>query len=265
MAFLASGALLLGLFIVRERHTAHPLIDLSLFRNLPFDLVTFLGSVCHIAYGVVVVVVSLYLQQVRGLSPLQAGTVFLGMASLVAVAGPVGARLQPHFRPTLIMAFAGTTAALAIISLTFVTSWWAFVPIFAICGFGLGLGWTFASIATPEVVDPARAGEASGIVLTFLVTLGGIGLAAAASIISALERSGHTPRSAQETTLVIYALLSVAAAAIVMSIRAYPVRRGLMAPLSMAADQAAEPVPAAHGDRGHRPGRAFGLATCPCA
>jgi MFS family permease len=111
IALLAAGAVLLGLFVVRERHTAYPLIDLSLFRNLPFDLVTFLGSVCNIAYGVVIVVVSLYLQQVRGLTPLQAGTVFLGMASLVAVAGPVGARLQPHFRPTLITAFAGTTAA----------------------------------------------------------------------------------------------------------------------------------------------------------
>lgn len=247
IAFLVAGVALLCLFVVRERHTPNPLIDLSLFRNLPFDLVTFLGSVCNISFGVVVVVVSLYLQQVRGLSPLQAGVVFLGLATLVAIAGPVGARLQPHFRPTLIMAFAGTTAGLAILSLTVVTSWWAFVPIFSICGFGLGLGWTFSNIATQEVVDPDRAGQASGIVLTFLVTLGGIGLAAAASIISALERTGHSPRDAQETTLVIYALLSIAAAVIVMSIRAYLVRRGLMKPLSMAADRAAEPVPAATG------------------
>lgn len=106
------------------------------------------------------------------------------------------------------------------------------------------------------MVDPARAGEASGIVLTFLVTLGGIGLAAAASIISALERSGHTPRSAQQTTLVIYALLSIAAAVIVMSILAYLVRRGLMPPLSIAGDQAAEQSrrprgPGAAGQDGH--------------
>jgi len=40
---------------------------------------------------------------------------------------------------------------------------------------------------------------------------------------------------------VICMLLSIAAAVIVMSIRVYLVRRGLMKPLSMAADRAVEP------------------------
>jgi MFS family permease len=109
---------------------------------------------------------------------------------------------------------------------------------------------TTTMIGTALAPTRARAGEASGIALTFLVTLGGIGLAVAASIISALERSGHTARSAQETTLAIYALVSISASDIVMTIRAYLVRRGLMKPLSMAADRAAEPVPAATGAGG---------------
>lgn len=236
IAFLATGVVCLALFPVRERRTANPLIDLKLFRNLPFDLVTFLGSVCNVSYAVTIFVVSLYLQNARGLSPIMAGVVFLGLAVLVALAGPIGARLEPHFRPTVVMAAAGGIAGLGLLLLTSVTSWWAYVPVFALCGFGLGLGWTFANIATQEVVGPDRAGEASGVVLTFLVTCGGVGLAGAASIIAALLHSGHSPRSAYDDTLLVFAILSLAASFIVMVIRQLLVRRGLMKPLSMAAD-----------------------------
>lgn len=239
LGLLAVGVIFLALFPLRELRTAHPLIDLSLFRNLPFDLVTFVGSVCNICYAVLIFIASLYLQAVRGLSPIRAGVAFLSMAGLVALAGPIGARLQPRFRPAAVMAGAAGLAGLGILLLTAVSSWWAYVPVFALCGFGLGLGWTFANIATQEVVDPQRAGEASGVVLTFLVTLGGIGLAVAATIIAALEHSGHGMASAYATTLRIFAFMSLGAAILVMTVRQILVHRGLMKPLSMSAGSGA--------------------------
>jgi hypothetical protein len=102
--------------------------------------------------------------------------------------------------------------------------------------------WRGAVSSRDWVVDPDRAGEASGVVLTFLVTFGGIGLAGAASIIGAFEHAGHGKNDAYETTLLIFALLSLAASLIVMVLRRFLVRRGLMKPLSMAADQPASPA-----------------------
>ncbi|MEU2751138.1 hypothetical protein ABZ613_33590 [Streptomyces collinus] len=58
------------------------------------------------------------------------------------------------------------------------------LPVFTWCALGLGLGWTFAGVATQQVVPPARADEASGVVPTALVTLGAIGLAATAAAIT---------------------------------------------------------------------------------
>lgn len=254
IGLLVAGLAFLALFPVRERRTRAPLIDLALFRNLPFDLVTFMGAICNTCYAVTIFVVSLYLQNARGLSPTMAGVVFLSMATLVALAGPVAARLEPHFRPTLVMAAAATIAGLGLILLTLVTSWWAYVPVFAICGFGLGLGWTFTNIATQEVVGPDRAGEASGVVLTFLVTTGGVGLAGAASIIGGLLRAGHDAASAYNTTLLAFALLALAASAAVLATRHMLVRRGLMKPLSMAADRAGEAAGAGRAGRRTRVG-----------
>jgi MFS family permease len=247
VGLLVAGVVCLAVFPVRERRARYPLIDLSLFRNLPFDLVTFLGAVSNISYAVTIFLVSLDVQTVRGLTPLQAGVLFLAPATLVALSGPIGARLQPRLRPTLVMAMAGVVSGLAMLWLTSVTAWWAYASAFALCGFGLGLGWTFANIATQEVVDPDRAGEASGVVLTILVTIGGIGLAAAATTVQALTHAGYANGSAYEITLRLCAFLSLGASVVVMVIRQLLVRRGLMKPLSITAD-----VPAA---RTTEPGR----------
>ena len=105
----------------------------------------------------------------------------------------------------------------------------------ALAGLGFGLGWTFANVATQDVVDPDRAGEASGVILTVLVSAGGFGLAIAATVIAGLERSGHGPQQAYFTTLRGTALIVLVWSAAVLTIRALLVRRGLMASLRMSA------------------------------
>lgn len=206
------------LFVRRERRARHPLIDLRLFRNTPYVLVTGTGTVTNMGYAVTVFVSTLYLQQVRGLSPLQAGVVFLAPAVLVALSGPLGARLAGHLRPVSVMVLAGALAGSGMIALSTVTAWWLYVPVFAWCGLGLGLGWTFASVATQQVVPPARAGEASGVLLTFLVTLGGVALAGAASAITSMvpERS---PQAAYDAILRSGGAVILAASVVVWYVR----------------------------------------------
>jgi hypothetical protein len=228
VALLAAGLGFLALFPLRERRAAHPLIDLSIFRNLTFDLVIFQGSVCNACYAATVFVVSIYLQDARGLTALEASALFAIMAVLAAVAAPIGARLQSHIRPTLAMATAGVIAGGALFLLTFATSWWVYVPVLAICGFGLGLGSSYATIATQQVVGPGRSGEASGILLTILTTSGGISLAAAAAIIGTFENAGRSIQAACNTTLLIFAFLSVAASLIATAVRYALGRRGLI-------------------------------------
>ncbi|TXS33325.1 MFS transporter [Streptomyces sp. ms191] len=242
LAFLGVAVAAGGAFVARERTTPHPLIDLRLFRNIPYVLVTGMGSIANMGYGVTVFVATLYLQGVRDLSPLAAGTVFLAPALCVALSGPLGARLARHMRPTAVMALAGAVAGTGMYALTYVTAWWLYVPVFAWCGFGLGLGWTYSGVATQQVVPPARAGEASGVLLTFLVTLGAIALAGAAAAISAA-----TPqRPAEDVYDAILRLGGVAIlawSAAVMAVRQRLVALGKLPPLSLRASEGEEPLP----------------------
>jgi EmrB/QacA subfamily drug resistance transporter len=230
-----AAALLLGGFLWTESRAHSPLLDLSLFRNPPYVLVMSLGAISNIGYVSLVFVTTLYLQGVRNLSALLAGVAFLAPATMVALSGPIGARLKPYFRPGVIMAGSGVVGAVAMFGLTFASSWYAFIPLLAIAGFGFGLGWTFANMATQDVVDPNRAGEASGVLLTVLVSIGGIGLAIVATAVASLQRSGHSQQDAYFGPLRVVAVAIVAWTAIVMVVRAALVRRGVMAPLSMKA------------------------------
>ncbi|WP_407835315.1 MFS transporter [Streptomyces sp. DSM 116496] len=207
-----------GLFLVRERLARHPLVDLGLFRDVPYVLVTGMGTLTNMGYGVTVFLATLYLQGVRGLSPLLAGTVFLAPALLVALSGPLGARLGRHMRPTTVMALAGIGAGTGMYALTQVGAWWLYVPVFAWCGLGLGLGWTYASVATQQLVAPARAGEASGVLLTFLVTGGAIALAGTAAGISAMTPQ-RSPEEAYDVILRLGGAAVLATAVLVLGVR----------------------------------------------
>ena len=119
--FVVAGLLLLA-FWWRETRARNALVDLSLFRNLPYVLVTAVGAIANVGYTVVIFVTTLYLQNVRGLSALVAGTVFFAPAAMTALSGPLGARIKPYFRPTMIMAGAAVLGAIALLGMTYAGS-----------------------------------------------------------------------------------------------------------------------------------------------
>ena len=227
------AAVLVVAFVAYESRARSPLVDLKLFRNYPYVLVTAMGTVANVVYVVSVFVVTLYMQEVRGLSPLTAGVVFLAPSLMVAISGPLGGRLAKLVRPTAVMAGAGVISGIGVLSMSFAHAWSAYIPCFALAGLGFGLGWTFASVGTQSVVSPERAGEASGVLLTILVTAGGIGIATAATALELLVRSGTSPAGAINGTLRVLGIGIIVAAWIVMALRHRLVRRGQIAPLAM--------------------------------
>ena len=69
------------------------MIDLTLFRNRAFVLITVGGTMANIVYTVTVLCTTIYLRDGRGLSPTVAGVVFLAPSVAVALSGPLAGRL----------------------------------------------------------------------------------------------------------------------------------------------------------------------------
>jgi hypothetical protein len=114
---LAVGAalVLLAAFVVRERTTAAPLFDLDLLKDRGI-----LGAnICLLAYGASnageVLLVTLYLQEGRGLSPLFTGLCFIPQAAgAFALAGPAS-KIVPGLGPRRALAAGTSLSVLALV------------------------------------------------------------------------------------------------------------------------------------------------------
>ena len=103
-----------------------------------------------------------YLQDVRGLSPFVAGVVFLAPSLLASLSGPISGRIAKYARPTAVMAGAGVVSGVGVLAMAIAHGWPAFIVCFAFAGLGFGLGWTFASVGTQDVVSPIAPARPRG-------------------------------------------------------------------------------------------------------
>uniref|UniRef100_A0AAU2JZ82 MFS transporter n=1 Tax=Streptomyces sp. NBC_00049 TaxID=2903617 RepID=A0AAU2JZ82_9ACTN len=193
---LLGGAALLAAFAGIERRAEEPLLDLALLRNGPFVLVTAAGSVSNVVYCLVAVLSALYLQQVRGLSPLESGLVFLALSCGAGAASYWSGWLARRWRPESVMATGMLLSAVSLFALTWATPLALYTVVFGLVGVGVGLGWALTQVATQSYVPASRLAAASGFVLTSLVLLGAVAVAVASTALEAV--SGSAARAATD-------------------------------------------------------------------
>jgi EmrB/QacA subfamily drug resistance transporter len=222
----AAGIGLLVAFAAVERRVRFPLVDLALFRNAPYVTITLAGAAGNIGTCLMLFLASIYLQQVRDLSPLLAGTIFLAPALANAAAGVVAGHLgERGTPPRVVMGSALTLGAIALALLAFVTAWPAYVLAFLLAGFGLGVTWSYTSVGTQAVVPEAMAGGASGVTLAVVVGLGGLSVAVGATILEVLTAHGDTTQTAIHHLFAGLAVLAMLSAAVLVATGRVPRHR----------------------------------------
>jgi EmrB/QacA subfamily drug resistance transporter len=185
------AALALIALALYEPRRADPLIDLRFFRSPPFSGAVAIAICAFAALAGFLFVNTLYLQDVRGYTPLLAGVYTLPMAAMTAIGSPLSGRLvgSRGTRPSLIVA--GLGIAVAGLILTHVTTGTAtIVLIAAYVLFGLGFGMVNAPITNSTVsgMPRSQAGVAAGIASTSRQVGSSLGVAVIGSAtISALH------------------------------------------------------------------------------
>jgi EmrB/QacA subfamily drug resistance transporter len=190
----AVAAVLLATFVAIERRSAEPMLDLSFF-GIPTVSASIIvaASVFFAMFGVNFFL-SLYLQNIRGYSPVGAGVRLFPFVVMIVLVAPISGRLSDRFGARWFMTF-GTimvAAGQALLLRTEVDSSYVGVilPAFLVLGAGMALTMSPMTSAVMGSVPVHRAGNASAALNTSRQLGGVFGIALLGAVItSAFSRT----------------------------------------------------------------------------
>ncbi len=163
-SLVASGALFLA-FLVIEWRLDDPMLDLSLFRRPAMVGVALAAFALGASILAMFLYMILYLQEVLGYGPFEAGLRFLPVTVLAFAVAPVAGKLMWRVPVRYLLALGlGLIALGSLITHVSPSSPWTVLVLgFVLCGLGVGIANPVVAGATVSVVPPDRAGMASGI------------------------------------------------------------------------------------------------------
>lgn len=191
LGLLALATVGLAAFAITERRVANPMVDFTFFRSRSFlgaNIVAFIVSFAMLA---MFFFLALYMQNVRGYTPLEAGVRFLPSTLVIIVAGPIAGRLSDRIGPRPLMAtgLLLTAGSLFWQGHLHVDTPFAFLAgAFVLMGLGMGLIMSPMSTAAMNAVEVTKAGVASGVLSMSRMVGGTFGVAAMGALIAALGR-----------------------------------------------------------------------------
>ncbi|MEA2306028.1 MAG: hypothetical protein QOH43_3308 [Solirubrobacteraceae bacterium] len=192
VGLVAGGLVALAGFAVVERRTALPMVDFSFFRSRSFFGANLVAFVVSFAMLAMFFFLALYMQNVKGYSPLQAGVRFLPSTAVIIVMGPLSGRLSDRIGPRIPMT-AGLVAVAGSLfwqgHLAVDTPYGQLVGAFVLMGVGMGLVMSPMSTAAMNAVDQTKAGVASGILSMSRMVGGTFGVAVLGALVTAVGRS----------------------------------------------------------------------------
>jgi EmrB/QacA subfamily drug resistance transporter len=197
-SFQISGSLigsvaLMAAFVGIQLRSSHPMLDLSLFRKPAFVGVSAVSFALHAGMFAMFLYLTIYVQSVLGYSPLEAGVRFLPITLLSFFVAPIAGRLLTRVPARVFfglgMALIGT-GLLLMRGISVGDDWTTLLAGFMLAGVGIGLTNPAIGSTAVGVVQPSKAGMASGINNTFRQ----VGIATGIAALGAVFQSGIDSR-----------------------------------------------------------------------
>lgn len=188
-------AVLAGWSLVRRlRASAHPMIDLTLFRNRVFTGAIVANLLSLMALTGFLFLGAQLLQLVLGLSPMDAALVLLPGLTVTVVSGFVAVRLMQVFsvRALVSGSFTASAVGYAVMALVGVPTVASVAIAFALMGVGIGLAETITNDLMLSSVPSSKAGAASAISETAYEIGAVMGTAVLGAVLTAVYRAELT-------------------------------------------------------------------------
>ncbi|WP_183154258.1 DHA2 family efflux MFS transporter permease subunit [Streptomyces shenzhenensis] len=193
LATVAAGLAVLVAFVLFEKRSDHPSLDVTYFKNKVFSAAMSAIALVFFALMGVTFFGVFYTQSVRGYSPLESGLLMLPLAVAQMIFAPRARLVVDRFGNR-----ATTTAGLILIAATLAvfatfeadTPIWLLELVFFLMGTGMAHIMTPTSVVIMQALPREKAGSASALSNTFRQVGGALGIAVLGSVLSAAYRSG---------------------------------------------------------------------------
>ncbi|WBB69728.1 MFS transporter [Micromonospora sp. WMMD812] len=195
-ASIVGGLAVLAWFVVIERRSSHPSLDVRLFKVPQFAApVAIVGLIFFAAMGVMFFG-SFYLQLVRGYSPLETGLLFLPFAGAQLIFAPRSAAMVRKYGGKAVAAVGLTLTVISLAAFAFIdaqTPIWVVLVFYFIQGVGMANIMPPATESIMSALPREKAGVGSAVSNTIRQVGGALGVAVLGSVLSAVYRGDVEP------------------------------------------------------------------------
>jgi EmrB/QacA subfamily drug resistance transporter len=154
LGLLGVAALAVLALLAYEPRRTDPMLELRLFRSVPFSSAILMALFALCGFGSFLFVTTLYLQNVRGLSALAAGLCLLPVGALITITAPIAGRIVGTRGARLPLVVAGSALALGAVASQTLGPATPLPVVLAIYGFfGIFLG-----MVNPPITNTAVSG-----------------------------------------------------------------------------------------------------------
>jgi EmrB/QacA subfamily drug resistance transporter len=182
----AASLVLFVAFVLWERRQSEPLVPFSIFRLQTLTAANVAGFIMGTALFSMFLMLTLYMQQVLGMSALKTGVGYLAVAGTAVIWANVAAQVvnRVGVKPALIFGMSMLTLGLLMFTQVSVDgSYWAdLFPGFLVLGVAIPFAFVPITIAALAGTKPQEAGLASGLINTSQQIGGAVGIALLSTI-----------------------------------------------------------------------------------
>ena len=183
------AAVLLTSFLLWERHTTHPMLDLTVFRNRRFSAGS--GTIMLVFFAMFgsLLLMTQYWQLVHGYSPLEAGIRLLPYAATMMIVAPMSARLVERHGTKRIVTLGLVLVATGLTLLSTIASDSSYplvIGYFVVMAAGMGITMAPATESVMGSLPRAKAGVGSAINDTTRQVGGALGVAVIGSVVTSV-------------------------------------------------------------------------------
>jgi EmrB/QacA subfamily drug resistance transporter len=198
LAAFAVAVAALALFVVLELRGRVPMLDLSLFKSGTFAGANAVVLLVALAMFGVFFFVSLYMQNILGFSPVEAGAAFLPMTVLVILIAPFAGRTSDRVGSRWLMTAGMTLVGVQLLyfsRLGIDATFWNLLPGMLVGGVGMALTMTPGAAAAIRSVPVDQSGVGSAVLNAFRQVGGSLGIAVMGAIVAHEAAGRRTPEA----------------------------------------------------------------------